>query len=480
MGKLLETLYRPVPLRYDRNVTVVCVDCVNPDLGAMAVDICSRATGFRGVIISHEQPSRLGRNTRFVKLPQRLAMDGYNVFVIKELYKHFTTSHCLSIETDGLVVNPSLWDSSWLAYDWIGAPWPLHAGWVNSSASRVGNSGFCLRSKAVLRYLSKIADQQVLRAHKRRWRVSRNDMVACQDHYLRLRDKAFRFAPTSVARRFSVEVPGEQLDSFGCHGKHWWTTEALKVEHSEWKALTPVTPEVFVRVAFNWYETSNAKRQEEIDDALRRMIACPEIHEIVLLVGDDATFDFPSEKVVFVDYRKLANQHATGRPTFSHFVESLDARTGPNDVNWFLNSDCWFDHTVRLSAKMDLAQFWCITRRDKNARGQYALWNVDFSQDAWGFFGKSRFDLAKIVDLVPGTVGCDNYLAWVGHDAGYRVRNPSRDVCLFHNHEDAERSTLTRRPPPYALIQPSRVFGPGRFRVLKTGNFPAMPAVMKK
>src|ERR1700722_12124880 len=56
------------------------------------------------------------------------------------------TSHCLTIQYDGFVLDSDMWRAEFLDYDYIGAPWP-HRGYA------VGNGGFSLRSVEMMRYL---------------------------------------------------------------------------------------------------------------------------------------------------------------------------------------------------------------------------------------------------------------------------------------------------------------------------------------
>lgn len=85
---------------------------------------------------------------------------------MQAMHRSFHTSHALFVSTDGFVLNPDRWDPAWLSYDMIGAPWP--AWWhtqldahgkpiIQSPLHRVGNSGFCLRSRTFLRAVAERA-----------------------------------------------------------------------------------------------------------------------------------------------------------------------------------------------------------------------------------------------------------------------------------------------------------------------------------
>lgn len=134
----------------------------------------------------------------------------------------FDTSHALFVSTDGFIRNPDRWDPDWLSYDMIGSPWP--AWWhtqcyddgtrvVQDPLHRVGNSGFCLRSK---RFAEAVAE----RAGRNQGELA--DVFACQTLAPELSAMGVRYAPPGVAGAFSFEHPIEEgtagPESFGFHG----------------------------------------------------------------------------------------------------------------------------------------------------------------------------------------------------------------------------------------------------------------------
>ena len=66
------------------------------------------------------------------------------------LKKYIDTDFCLIIQGDGFVIHPENWTDEFLKYDYIGAPWRNLA---HYSFIRVGNGGFSLRSKKLLKIL---------------------------------------------------------------------------------------------------------------------------------------------------------------------------------------------------------------------------------------------------------------------------------------------------------------------------------------
>jgi hypothetical protein len=152
----------------------------------------------------------------WVQIPPT-TLTGYNQFCLAALHKFISTSHCLSIHSDSWIVTPDAWDPEWLDYDYVGAPWPVgHSG----TKHRVGNSGFCLRSKQLLEATATLPNDTYV------WRGKvkagcRDDVITCVMYRDELERGGLRFAPVEVAARFSFELPVPEapaLDSqFGTH-----------------------------------------------------------------------------------------------------------------------------------------------------------------------------------------------------------------------------------------------------------------------
>ena len=151
------------------------------------------------------------------------SVDDYSDFIIYELHKFIESRHCLIVQWDGFVINERLWTDEFLTYDYIGAPFtprpddPGYAADEQGQFYAVGNGGFSLRSKALLQAPT---DLQLRRPA---WSGSKNeDGFFCVENRRRLEAEGFRWAPESLAARFSNECG--VLDrrflrrSFGFHG----------------------------------------------------------------------------------------------------------------------------------------------------------------------------------------------------------------------------------------------------------------------
>jgi len=175
--------------------------------------------------------------------PQKIAISGdvdYRQFAGKsviayqralwyEVPQWLRTDHFLLIQWDGHPVNADAWTDEFLAYDYIGAPWP----WFGPE-TRVGNGGFSLRSKSLARFLAANPDRYPL------W--CPEDDAICRRYRMALMDEGFRWAPEDLAYRFSVESPGRDLamKPFGFHSPLNWTW-ALSSEERErrFRAASP-------------------------------------------------------------------------------------------------------------------------------------------------------------------------------------------------------------------------------------------------
>jgi hypothetical protein len=120
--------------------------------------------------------------------------------MIYELHKFIDTSHALIQQEDGFILNEKKWENNWLNYDYIGAPWPLFCGEpgnITTIDTRVGNGGFCLRSKKLLKLCSSSPITNFFQ---------NEDVSICRIHDKFFKEKGCIFAPVSEAMNFSMEM----------------------------------------------------------------------------------------------------------------------------------------------------------------------------------------------------------------------------------------------------------------------------------
>lgn len=138
-----------------------------------------------------------------VLVPSIASSAAYSHFVLTRLVDHVDTSHCLIVQWDGHVINAGHWEQDFLDYDYIGASWPQFA-----DGHDVGNGGFSLRSR---RLMLLCRAPEFCGSHPEDLAIGRNNRVW-------LETQGIRFAPRSVADRFSTERAGDLESSFGYHG----------------------------------------------------------------------------------------------------------------------------------------------------------------------------------------------------------------------------------------------------------------------
>lgn len=205
------------------NITLVSITSVNVDRTIRALKYSMKGINFGEVILLTDKdvsPSGI----KIVKI-EPLDYIGYSRFIVYELHKFINTEFVLIIQDDGFVTNPEMWDSEFLNYDYIGAPFPIPN--TNDNISyrdpfgnliRVGNGGFSLRSKKLLE-LPTILNLE--------WKAyfgyyNEDGFFAVHNRHL-LEENGCNFAPIEIASKFSIEYPTSETEGitpFGFHGKH--------------------------------------------------------------------------------------------------------------------------------------------------------------------------------------------------------------------------------------------------------------------
>jgi hypothetical protein len=189
-------------------VTLACVDSINHVAALVALRASMAQCRFRRVIwVTNNLPSDLDVSGIDVIRYAHLNSDAaYSNYLFRELLPHVHTPHVLVQQWDGFVADNAAWNDQFLNYDYVGAPWPKSPD--RSDTYRVGNGGFSLRSRRLLKAL---ADPALQPCHP--------EDVAIGVSYRPWLEQAkgITFAPLELAERFSYEgtVP---KPTFGFHG----------------------------------------------------------------------------------------------------------------------------------------------------------------------------------------------------------------------------------------------------------------------
>jgi hypothetical protein len=168
--------------------------------------------------LTHEKPRNLPEKIEYVEIPRINDVMDYNQLCFSGLGDFIDTSHGLLTQYHAWILNPTLFDKSWLQYDYIGAIWPLREGsFIANNGERVrnGNGGFSLRSKKLMS-IPKMYN----------WPLRQDQGYFNEDGNLNcyyrkeLLELGINYAPTEVAARFSFENYVEEnmlVRTFGFH-----------------------------------------------------------------------------------------------------------------------------------------------------------------------------------------------------------------------------------------------------------------------
>jgi Protein of unknown function (DUF5672) len=186
------------------DVTLVAVTSVALQATVDALRASMRQADFGKVLLlSDDRPEDLDDNIEWRAIERLTSRLEYSRFMLRGLAEHVRTSHALSIQWDGFVVDGSRWQPRFLEYDYIGAPWPHF-----TDGNNVGNGGFSLRSQRLLEACTTLP-------------LSRDDLediVICRLCRPQLEGEGIRFAPEAIARQFSYERVQPSGQEFGFHG----------------------------------------------------------------------------------------------------------------------------------------------------------------------------------------------------------------------------------------------------------------------
>lgn len=126
-------------------VTLICVDCINPDKAIKVLNHCKKMVDFGDVKLLTSVPIEYEHCVRIQPLTSLIQ---YSVFMLTEFHKYIDTEMCLIIQCDGWILNPQSFDMEWLNLDYIGGLYMQY--------DKVGSGGFSLRSKKIMEYAAQI------------------------------------------------------------------------------------------------------------------------------------------------------------------------------------------------------------------------------------------------------------------------------------------------------------------------------------
>ena len=186
-------------------VTLVAVSSLAIAATLRALHRSMRLIRFGAVkFLTDKAPTQTGDGVEWVSIPPINSRGDYSHFMLKNLHQHVQTSHALVAQWDGYVLHADAWTDAFLAYDYIGAPWPQF-----DDGLTVGNGGFSLRSARLLSASATLpngsGEAEDLIIGRRYRKYLENDHGVC-------------FADEDVARTFAFERLPSLGTEFGFHG----------------------------------------------------------------------------------------------------------------------------------------------------------------------------------------------------------------------------------------------------------------------
>src|SRR5215469_11103481 len=137
------------------NVTLISYDNTSdPRRTLRALNHCASMIQFAAVILVARNVSQHANGTCVFRVNE----SGYPAAMqweVSDVGTYVETDFALCIHHDGYILNPDKWSDSWFDYDFIGAPWPVQI-CADHPTRRVGNTGFCLKSRAFMHYCAQL------------------------------------------------------------------------------------------------------------------------------------------------------------------------------------------------------------------------------------------------------------------------------------------------------------------------------------
>lgn len=189
------------------NVTLAAMTSVNIRATIRAMQYSMRGIEFGdAVLITHRRPLGLPGGIRYSHTDRLSDIDAFNYKMVYELAEHIDTDYVLLVHYDGFVVHPESWRDEFLAYDYIGSPWPLPTEEhdyrdAKGEICRVGNS-VSIRSRKLLAF----PKQAGLKWERLADGSYNEDVFLCCKYKNVIEDAGMRFAPIEVAKYFGHEL----------------------------------------------------------------------------------------------------------------------------------------------------------------------------------------------------------------------------------------------------------------------------------
>jgi hypothetical protein len=186
-------------------VTLCAAASVNVPATIEAIKRCLGQVDFaQALLFTDADIADAEQSIRIFRIERLRSGRDYSFFILNRLHEYIETEHCLVVQWDGFVIDGEAWTPEFLAFDYIGAPWPQFG-----SGENVGNGGFSLRSR---RLLQACADDRFQPSHPEDLSICHANRSFLEGEY------GIRFADETIAGQFAYERMPPSSPTFGFHG----------------------------------------------------------------------------------------------------------------------------------------------------------------------------------------------------------------------------------------------------------------------
>jgi Protein of unknown function (DUF5672) len=241
------------------DVTLACIDTVNPELALYAVARSMAWIDFGAAVLITRPDHGLSdfpAGLQVIANETIRSLQDYSLFMLRGLSPHVKTSHCLVVQWDGFVLDPSMWSDDFLRFDYIGPVWER----FSDDERCCCTGGFSLRSR---RLLTALLDERI------ESRQSEDVCIALEYREYLERHHDIRYADKATACRFAIEDLYVSPAAFGFHGVHNLLCVLSSEEFEDFMVNAPDS--VFASFRMRRF-IKHALMQHEIDLAHRALL----------------------------------------------------------------------------------------------------------------------------------------------------------------------------------------------------------------
>lgn len=217
----------------------------------------------------------------------------------------------------------------------------------------------------------------------------------------------------------------------------------------------------------NYYVDRTPNRQYELEQCFIRNIICSEIDKIIVVMSKTHQMHFVQMMLrnnLESHSKKIKVVLSDERPTYRDWFSITRKYSDIDSISCISNSDIFFtNEEIKKIKNFDYGINNCIALSrwdiiDINDLSKSIIYDRSDSQDAW--IKRGSFIDIPDAKFTLGIAGCDNRIAYLLEQSGYKLTNPCYSIKSYHLHNSnvrnyINRSHIERLPPPYLSVNPT-------------------------